>query len=79
MEQPMYIYYKYQKCILKNKFLYCTHCIVYCINCIPAKSTCQIYSLKDEYTLCFLNFLIIGSVIIQLIVDSQNQFLFLCV
>ena len=30
------------------------------INCISAKSTPLILSLKEEYTLLFLNFLIIG-------------------
>ena len=30
------------------------------INCIQARSTPQILSLKDEYTFHFLNFLVIG-------------------
>ena len=38
------------------------------INCISLRSASQMLSLKDEYTLCFFNFLIIGFSVHMLIV-----------
>ena len=52
----MHIYYKHQQHVKKKRIpLLNLH-----INCISARLTCRIFSLKDDYNFCFSSFLTIG-------------------
>ena len=54
-EWPLYIYYEYQYHTIKKELL-----LHWLIDCISARSAPQILPFKDEYTLRFSSFVIIG-------------------